>query len=217
VIDGPDKNFEAYMDEETGEYVYDAFNYTAHGRLAEDWKAYPMPLAVWDLGVAVWNIALPFLRGHSATVPPNACQLCAYYTLFGGAIQRHRDNFTTEQMIARLEKNDNDVQPFHGQPPWWRCKFTSVGFVRVSVYLRRRGNGLQVVLPAANRSQRKSKRIQGSPPVHREAVTRHIVHFLSGGRRLLLPRGCVSAGRRWIPPCFRVSVAFICAAVLSEH
>lgn len=66
-----------------------------------------------DLGVAVWNIALPFLRGHSATVPPNACQLCAYYTLFGGAIQRHRDNFTTEQMIARLEKNDNDVQPFH--------------------------------------------------------------------------------------------------------
>ena len=113
VIDGPDKNFEAYMDEETGEYVYDAFNYTAHGRLAEDWKAYPMPLAVWDLGVAVWNIALPFLRGHSATVPPNACQLCAYYTLFGGAIQRHRDNFTTEQMIARLEKNDNDVQPFH--------------------------------------------------------------------------------------------------------
>ena len=30
VIDGPDKNFEAYMDEETGEYVYDAFNYTAH-------------------------------------------------------------------------------------------------------------------------------------------------------------------------------------------
>ena len=113
VIDGPDKNFEAYMDEETGEYVYDAFNYTAHGRLAEDWKAYPMPLAVWDLGVAVWNIALPFLRGHSATVPPNACQLCAYYTLFGGAIQRHRDNFTTEQMIASLEKNDNDVQPFH--------------------------------------------------------------------------------------------------------
>ena len=93
MIDGPDKNFEAYMDEETGEYVYDAFNYTA---LAEDWKAYPMPLAVWDLGVAVYNIALPFLRGHSATVPPNACQLCAYYTLFGGAIQRHRDNFTTE-------------------------------------------------------------------------------------------------------------------------
>ena len=55
MIDGPDKNFEAYMDEETGEYVYDAFNYTAHGRLAEDWKAYPMPLAVWDLGVAVYE------------------------------------------------------------------------------------------------------------------------------------------------------------------
>ena len=175
-----------------------------------------------DLGVAVWNIALPFLRGHSATVPPNACQLCAYYTLFGGAIQRHRDNFTTEQMIASLEKNDNDVQPFHewvktlsGSHHGGDANSQVLGsYVLVFTYA---GMDFKLSFPAANRSQRKSKRIQGSPPVHREAVTRHIVHFLSGGRRLLLPRGRVSNGRRWIPPCFRVSVAFICAAVLSEH
>ena len=31
VIDGPDKNFEAYVDEESGEYVYNANVYTAYG------------------------------------------------------------------------------------------------------------------------------------------------------------------------------------------
>ena len=90
---------DAYWDEETEAYVYDAFNYTAAKRLAEDWKAYPMPLAVFELGVALWRIALPFLHGPSTKEPPNGCQLCAYYSLFGGAMVRHRDNFTTEQML----------------------------------------------------------------------------------------------------------------------
>ena len=120
VIDGghgASAKFDAYMDDETGRYVYDAFNYTAAGRLAEDWKAYPMPLAVFDLGVALWNVALPFLHGHSANEPPNACQLCAYYSLFGhnrngGAMPRHRDNFTTEQMREWLSKQDKHEQTF---------------------------------------------------------------------------------------------------------
>ena len=104
VIDNASSNFDAYMDPETGEYVYDAFNYTAAGRLAEDWKAYPMPLAVFDLGVELWRISLPFLHGPSAKEPPNACQLCTYYSLFGGAMVRHRDNFTTKQMVDRLQE-----------------------------------------------------------------------------------------------------------------
>ena len=56
-------------------------NYTAYGRLAADWRARPMPRAVYDLGVCVWHAAYPFLAKVSQESAPTGCQLLLYYSL----------------------------------------------------------------------------------------------------------------------------------------
>ena len=91
---------EAYLDNETQQFVFDAYYYKSRQRNAEDWKACPMPLSIFELGVQLWHVALPFIHfGPSKLGPPNGCQALCYYSLFNGAIPRHRDNFTTQQMI----------------------------------------------------------------------------------------------------------------------
>ena len=57
-------------------------SYTAFGRQAEDWEAHIMPRPVFDLGVELWRVALPFLTAESRAHPPTACQLLLYYVLF---------------------------------------------------------------------------------------------------------------------------------------
>ena len=89
-----------YWDEQAQQYVYDAFYYKLRFRQPEDWKAYPMPIPIFDLGVALWHVAARFIpHGPSKLGPPNSCQLLGYYSLFGSEMVRHRDNFVTEQLI----------------------------------------------------------------------------------------------------------------------
>jgi len=55
---------------------------------------------VYTLGVAVWRAAYEFLTDLSRACPPTGCQLLLYYSLFQSAIGRHRDNYTSQQMVA---------------------------------------------------------------------------------------------------------------------
>ena len=90
---------EPYTDED-GDAVSTLMSYTAFGRQAEDWEAHIMPRPVFDLGVELWRVALPFLTAESRAHPPTACQLLLYYVLFNGRMGRHRDNYNTRQMRA---------------------------------------------------------------------------------------------------------------------
>jgi len=84
--------------DDDGDAVSTLMSYTAFGRQAEDWEAHIMPRPVFDLGVELWRIALPFLTAESRAHPPTACQLLLYHVLFGGRMGRHRDNYNTKQM-----------------------------------------------------------------------------------------------------------------------
>ena len=82
-----------------GELVVSMMNYTAYGRKPSDWEAAPIPPPVFDLGVFLWCVAFDFLTEVSKKHPPTGCQLLLYYALFGSNIGRHRDNYTSEQMV----------------------------------------------------------------------------------------------------------------------
>ena len=53
-----------------GDRVYTALNYTAYGRLPADWSCRAMPRPIFDLAVALWHVAYPFLPPISAALPP---------------------------------------------------------------------------------------------------------------------------------------------------
>ena len=78
------------------------FAYPQYGRLPEDWRCRAMPLALFHLGLALWQVAKPFLGPYSQRHPPVACQLMLYYGLFGSSIGRHRDYFTADQAVRAL-------------------------------------------------------------------------------------------------------------------
>lgn len=86
-------------------------NYTAFGRLAADWRARPMPRAVYFLGVCVWHAAYPFLTKVSQESAPTGCQLLLYYRLFGSCMGRHRDNYDNPQMhrVLRGEATPDEL------------------------------------------------------------------------------------------------------------
>jgi hypothetical protein len=58
----------------------------------------PMPDPVFALGVELWKTAWPYLTEVSQRAPTNHCELLCYYTLFGGSMGRHRDNFDTNDL-----------------------------------------------------------------------------------------------------------------------
>jgi hypothetical protein len=68
------------------------FTYSQSYRPPSDWRAAPMPVAVFDLGVACWQAVWEHLSPISQVCPPTGCQLMIYQTLFGACIGRHRDN-----------------------------------------------------------------------------------------------------------------------------
>ena len=68
------------------------FTYSQSYRPPSDWRAAPMPTAVFDLGVACWQAVWQHLSPISQACPPTGCQLMIYQTLFGACIGRHRDN-----------------------------------------------------------------------------------------------------------------------------
>lgn len=86
-------------EDEHGERVSDLLCYTSYGRLPSDWEAIPMPRPIYELGHWLWSIAFHLLSDVSKQSPPTACQLLMYYTLFGSSMGRHRDNYTSQQMV----------------------------------------------------------------------------------------------------------------------
>jgi hypothetical protein len=68
-------------------------NYTAYGRLAQDWESVPMPRPIFTLGCCCWHTAYALLTEQSKAKPPTGCQLLLYYTLFESCIGIHRDNY----------------------------------------------------------------------------------------------------------------------------
>ena len=86
-------------EDEHGERVWDLLCYTAYGRLPKDWEALPIPRPIYELGHLLWSIAFPVLTDVSKQSPPTGCQLLMYYTIFDSSMGRHRDNYTTQQML----------------------------------------------------------------------------------------------------------------------
>ena len=87
-----------------GDHISILFNYTAYGRLPSDWHARAMPRAIWDLNLILWRASFPFLTEVSQRSPPTGCQLLLYYTLFQSCMGRHRDNYTSEQMMEVIKE-----------------------------------------------------------------------------------------------------------------
>ena len=94
---------EAEHEDKDGDVVIGLLNYTAYGRLPEDWEARVMPRPVFTLGVYVWHASFPFLTEVSRESPPTGCQLLLYYRLFRACIGRHRDNYNTQHMLSVLD------------------------------------------------------------------------------------------------------------------
>lgn len=94
-----------------GTLAADYLNYTAYGRLAEDWEADQMPTPIWHLDLLCWSAARSFLSDYCRQSPPTACQLIMYHALFGGAMGRHRDNFNSMQLgqVVCGEKQVQDL------------------------------------------------------------------------------------------------------------
>jgi hypothetical protein len=63
-----------------------------------DYYCAPMPMPVFVLGVELWKTAWPYLTEVSKKTPTNHCELLCYYTLFGGSMGRHRDNFKSNDL-----------------------------------------------------------------------------------------------------------------------
>ena len=72
-------------------------NYTAYGRLAQDWESVPMPRPIFTLGCCCWQTAYALLTEQSKAKPPTGCQLLLYYTLF--------DYYLTAT-LAQLQQQD---------------------------------------------------------------------------------------------------------------
>ena len=90
-----------YLDDE-GDEVCHLFAYTQFGRQTKDFRARPMPLPIFDLGLQLWKVAFPVLSAVSQLHPPTACQMMLYYDLFRGSMGRHRDNFNSSDAVDAL-------------------------------------------------------------------------------------------------------------------
>ena len=55
------------------------YAYTQHGRPPEDFRCRPMPMSLFEFGVALWMMALPFMLGDGPSLlgPPTALQIMA--------------------------------------------------------------------------------------------------------------------------------------------
>ena len=80
------------LDHPDGRRRYELFSYSQSYRPPADWRAAPIPRAVFELGVCCWQAAWPYLSPISQACPPTGCQLMVYSTLFASCIGRHRDN-----------------------------------------------------------------------------------------------------------------------------
>ena len=58
-----------------GDLVYPLFVYTQYGRRPDDFRCRPMPMDVFELCIALWRAAWPFLGRASQQQPPTSCQL----------------------------------------------------------------------------------------------------------------------------------------------
>ena len=96
-------------------WVQPLYAYTQARRPPQDWRCRLMPAVLSDFMVELWRLALPYLGPVSARSPPNACQLMLYYVLFGSTIGRHRDNYSTADLLRALEPElDQDNLSFDG-------------------------------------------------------------------------------------------------------
>ena len=68
-----------------------------------------VPEAIEKLSQLLWKESLPFLAPNSVSAPPNYWQQCIYYTAFKGEMGRHRDNYSSQDLVSYLESNDPSV------------------------------------------------------------------------------------------------------------
>ena len=85
-----------------GESVEMKLNYTAYRRVERNHVARRMPVGVFDLLVAVWLFARPWIDGVSCACPFTHVQLLLYYAAFNARMGQHRDN-----------NNSKDFKHFH--------------------------------------------------------------------------------------------------------
>jgi hypothetical protein len=68
-----------------------------------------MPPAVEALVSWAHMLAMPYLTKRSQASMPNACELNLYYTAFDSHIGRHRDNFTSQDLVEYLHNGDPSI------------------------------------------------------------------------------------------------------------
>ena len=68
-----------------------------------------MPPAVEALVSWAHMLAMPYLTKRSQASMPNACELNLYYTAFDSRIGRHRDNFTSQDLVKYLHNGDPSI------------------------------------------------------------------------------------------------------------
>ena len=81
-----------HFSHEAGHNVYTLFSYSQTYRKKSDWRGRPMPTSIYQLALACWTAAFPYLPSISQACPPTHCQLMAYHTIFNGHVGHHRDN-----------------------------------------------------------------------------------------------------------------------------
>ena len=72
--------------------LYSLFSYGSAHHPVEDWRCRPMPTAIFDLGVYLWQKSYSHLSPLSQACPPTGCQLNIYHSILGGHITPHKDN-----------------------------------------------------------------------------------------------------------------------------
>ena len=68
-----------------------------------------MPPAVEELVKYAVRMARPLLTPASRASTPNFCEMCVYYTAFGGKMGRHRDNFDVKDLAQYLCTRDVSI------------------------------------------------------------------------------------------------------------
>ena len=106
----------AVYDPEHGEWVTEMYSYSQAMRLPTDWRAAPMPKAIFELGVHCWRAAYPYLSEVSQACPPTGCQALFYHTTFNSTIGRHRDNgllSVDDAHMTRLGHSEDENSQVH--------------------------------------------------------------------------------------------------------
>ena len=85
-----------------GDLVQILYLYGQFGHCPKDVRSRPMPRAVENLMLLLWQVAHPLLGTCSKAQPPLICQLLVYHALFNGCIGRHRDFFTSADAVDAL-------------------------------------------------------------------------------------------------------------------